>query len=135
PAAYRRAPYIRQPHETQFGVTDASGALRPRGRVLRDLAATIGRLDLVAQAADGPLTTAAIVVPHEYVRPYDPSAYGLDGTASGNYEPAERAWQPGRDVPPLVRAWLNAFVMAARAGLSASFPRERLDDVWPDASL
>jgi endo-1,4-beta-mannosidase len=30
PAAYRRAPYVRQPHETQFGVTDHEGALRPR---------------------------------------------------------------------------------------------------------
>ena len=41
PAAYDRAPYVRMPHETQFGVTDHTGAPRPRARVLGDLAATL----------------------------------------------------------------------------------------------
>jgi hypothetical protein len=39
------------------------------------------------------------------------------------------------DARPLVRTLLNAFVMASRADLSMSFPRERLDDVWPEAPL
>lgn len=136
-AAYRRAPYVRQPHETQFGVTDEHGALRPRGRVLAELAATMHALegDLDALAGDGPVAAAAIPVPHEVVRPYDPAAFGLEAGRSGPYEPAERAWDPDRDHRPLVRAWLNAFVLAARAGVSASFARERLDDAWPDAPL
>lgn len=133
--AYRRAPYVRQPHETQFGVTDVAGQVRPRGRVLGELAATVKRLDLSALAAHGPVGSTAIVVPHEYARPYDRAAYGLDDAPAGQYEPAERAWQPTRDVQPLAQAWLNAFVMAARAGLTATFPRERLDDAWPDAAL
>jgi hypothetical protein len=34
-----------------------------------------------------------------------------------------------------VRGWLNAFVLAARAGVAATFPRERLDDRWPETRL
>ncbi len=92
-------------------------------------------LDLQGLAIDGPVATAAIVVPHEYARPYDEAAYGLDRAPAGRYVPAERAWQPDRDVTTLTRAWLNAFVMAARAGVSVTFPRERLDDTWPEVPI
>jgi hypothetical protein len=121
----------------QFGVTDHEGTLRPRGRVLAELATTMRALgdDLDGLAGDGPVTAAAIPVPHEYVRPYDHAAYGLDEGRSGPYEPAERAWDPERDHTPLVRGWLNAFVLAARAGVSVAFERERLDDGWPDVPL
>ena len=136
PAAYRRAPYVRQPHETQFGVTDHEGTLRPRGHVLAEAAARIGALDLDALASEGPIAPpAAIVVPHEYAHPYDRAAYGLDDAPAGPYVPAETAWNPRRDVRPLVRGWLNAFVMAARADVAVSFPRERVDGVWPETEL
>jgi hypothetical protein len=135
PAACRRAPYVRGPHETQFGVTTWDGELRPRGRVLADLAASVRTLDLDGRAAFGPQPSAAIIVPHEYVRPYDPAGYGLSKAPSGPYEPAERAWTPERSVGPLVRGWLNGFVLAARAGFAVAFPRETLDGTWPDARL
>ena len=135
PPAFGRAPYVRQPHETQFGVTDWTGALRPRGRVLADLAATVRRLDLAGLAADGPVATAAIPVPHEYAQPYDPAAYGLTDRPAGEYRPAEAAWSPSRDATPLVRGLLNAFVLGARAGIPAAFPRERLDGAWPSQRL
>ena len=136
PPAHRRAPYVRQPHETQFGVTDHEGTLRPRGRVLAEAAAQIAALDLDAVAGLGPVEPpAAIVVPHEYVHPYDPAAYGLDDAPAGPYVPAETAWNPRRDVRPLSRGWLNAFVLAARADLPVSFPRERLDGAWPQARV
>jgi hypothetical protein len=135
PAAFGRAPYVRQPHETQFGVTDWTGTLRPRGRVLADLAATVRRLDLDGLAAHGPVATAAIPVPHEYARPYDPVAYGLADAPAGEYRPAETAWNPVRDATPLVAGLLNAFVLGARAGFSAAFPRERLDGAWPAERL
>jgi endo-1,4-beta-mannosidase len=139
PAAYQRVPYLRQPHETQFGVTDHTGEPRPRGRVLSDLAGVVARIDIDAVAAEGPpVARAAIPIPHEYVRPYDENAYGLT-EASGLYRPSESAWSPRRtgmtDAKPLVRTLLNAFVMAARADLPVSFPRERLDDAWPDEPL
>jgi hypothetical protein len=135
PAAHDRAPYVRMPHETQFGVTDHTGAQRPRARELADLAATLRRLDLDACAGDGPVTPAAVLVPHEYARPYDQASYGLDGAPAGPYVPAEPAWNPERDVKPLVRAWLNTFVLAARAGVAVAFPRESLDGAWPQARL
>ncbi|MGE5226323.1 MAG: glycoside hydrolase 5 family protein [Planctomycetaceae bacterium] len=136
PAAFGRVPYVRQPHETQFGVTDHIGALRPRGRVLADAAARIRALDLDAVAGRGPApATAAIPVPHEYVRPYDPEAYGIADAPAGPYVPAETAWNPERDPRPLVRGWLNAFVLACRADLRASFPRERLDGAWPEVPV
>jgi hypothetical protein len=138
PAAFRRAPYVRQPHETQFGVTDHRGNLRPRGRVLAELAATARTLDLDGLASGGPVpATTAIVVPHEYVRPDDAAAYGLDGTPSGVYRSSTPAVaRDGRaDPAPLVRAWLNAFVLAARADIPVRFVRERVDAVWPQVRL
>jgi Cellulase (glycosyl hydrolase family 5) len=136
PAAYARAPYVRQPHETQFGVTDWRGRQRPRGRVLSRLASTVRRLDLDAHAASGPAAEgAAILVPHEYARPYDTASFGLDRAPSGAYRPAERAWTPERDPTPLSRAWLNAFVLAARADLQVRFPREDLNGSWPDVDV
>ncbi len=135
PAAHWRAPYVRQPHEIQFGVVDWRGELRPRGRVLADLASTVRHLDLDGLASRGPSEPAAIPVPHEFARPYDEAAYGLDDAPAGLYRPAEAAWTPQRDVAPLVRGMLNAFVLASRAGASIGFPRERLDGVWPDVPL
>ncbi|HEX2320475.1 MAG TPA: cellulase family glycosylhydrolase [Streptosporangiaceae bacterium] len=135
PAAYSRAPYVRQPHETQFGVTDHEGRLRPRGRVLADLAQTVGQLPLDELASAGPTPArAAVVVPHEFARPFDPGSFGLDAP-SGLYLPVEATRGSDRDVSPLVRAWLNGFVMAARAGIATAFVRERLDHAWPEVPL
>lgn len=132
PTARGRAPYVRMGHETQFGVVDWRGEVRPRGRVLAQLAAVVRALDLDGRASSGPSARAALIVPHEYVRPYDPKAYGLAEGEAGPYVPAEAAWDPDRDVKPLVRAWLNAYVLAARAGIGVAFPREAVDFVWPE---
>ncbi|TYB41084.1 glycoside hydrolase 5 family protein [Actinomadura chibensis] len=132
PAAYGRVPYVRMPHETQFGLLDHAGEPRPRARELARLAATLRAVDLDAYASHGPAPRAAVVVPYEYARAYDPAGYGLGAAAAGPYVPAERTWNPEPDVKPLVRAWLNAFVLAARAGTAVRFPRERLDGTWPD---
>lgn len=135
PAATVRAPYVRQPHEVQFGVVDWQGELRPRGRVLAELAATVGAIDLDGCASLGPVVSAAIPIPHEYAHPYDPRSFGLDDAPAGIYRPAETAWNPERDVTPLIAATLNAYILAARAGCAVGFPRERLDGEWPDVPL
>lgn len=134
PDAYQRAPYVRMPHETQFGVTTHDGLMRPRGKVLTELADCLAELDLDALASDGPSCTAAILVPHEYVHPYDRDAFGLD-KAAGPYVPAEAAWDPHRDVKPLIRGLLNSSTLASRAGLGVEFPRESLDGGWPRTRL
>ncbi|MFN8631892.1 MAG: hypothetical protein U0838_16720 [Chloroflexota bacterium] len=121
--------------ETQFGVTDWTGELRPRGRVLAELAATVRRLDLDGLAGFGPAANAVVPVPHEFAHPYDAAAYGLADAPSGDYVPAEAAWNPERDALPLIAGLLNAFVLGVRADLAPAFPRERLDGAWPDTRL
>lgn len=134
PEARSRAPYVRMPHELEFGLTTATGAPRPRLDVLTELSQVLQGIDLDACAGFGPTRTAAIPVPHEYVAPYDPAAFGLDGPA-GVYVPAERAWQPERDVTPLVRAWLNGFLLAAGASMGVGFPRESVAGDAPSTRL
>ena len=134
-SAFRRAPYVRSPHETQFGMTAADGTPRKRLGVMTAMAETLASLDLDGRVSFGPYTTVAMPVPHEFVRPFDRAAFGLDDAPSGSYMPSELAWRPDRDVTLLVRGWLNAYVLAARAGLSVQFDRERLDGQWPDAQL
>jgi cellulase (glycosyl hydrolase family 5) len=134
PAAARRAPYVRTPIELQFGLIDARGHARPRASALAELAAGLRAIDLDAYAADGPAPRAAIVVPREYATPYDPAGYGLENDA-GTYLPVEQVRNPRPDVGPLVQGWLNAFVLASRAGLATSFASERLDAQWPALRL
>jgi beta-lactam-binding protein with PASTA domain len=55
-------------------------------------------LDLAAFAADGPVATASIPVPHEYARPYDPAAYAEGWT--GGTDPARRAAVPPPPIDP-----------------------------------
>ncbi|MBN9605759.1 MAG: cellulase family glycosylhydrolase [Actinomycetales bacterium] len=121
-AAYRRAPYSRMPHETQFGLVDRDGAERPRLAALRRFREQLGGLDLDGLIAHGPRLDAVLPVPREFAAPYDESGYEL-GVPSP-YTPAERIWDPQRSVTPLIRGLLNGHVLAARAGLSVAFPRE-----------
>jgi endo-1,4-beta-mannosidase len=135
PGAYPHAPYVRMPHETQFGLTTHDGQARPRLDSISELARGLHAVDLDGLASNGPEPDAAILVPYEYVHPYDPAAFGLQHAPAGPYRPAEPAWNADRDVKPLIRGWLNAYVLAAQAGLAAEFPRERLDGAWPGSRL
>lgn len=133
--AYRRAPYVRSPHETQFGMTTATGTPRARLGVMTGMAKLMATLDLEGLASHGPTVTAAIPVPHEFVRPFDPVSFGLSDAPSGMYTPSELAWRPDRNAVLLVRGWLNSFVLATRAGIPVEFVRERLDGEWPSNQL
>lgn len=134
-SAFPRAPYVRSPHETQFGMVSSAGRPRERLRAHTDMARIVGQLDLEGRASHGPCVTAAIPVPHEFSRPYDPEAFGLGDGPSGMYAPSEEAWRPDRTADSLVKGWLNSFVLATRAGFAVDFSRERLDGEWPDAAL
>ncbi|MBX3088101.1 MAG: cellulase family glycosylhydrolase [Cryobacterium sp.] len=133
--AYGRAPYVRSPHETQFGMTGASGEARPRLRVMSGMAEVVAKLDLEGRASFGQKTSAAIPVPHEFVRPFDSQWFGLEDSPAGTYTPSELAWNPERNAELLIKGWLNSFVLARRAGIPVSFPREEADGEWPEASL
>ena len=136
PAAFGRAPYVRQPHETQFGVTDHTGALRPRGRVLAELAATIRAIgdELDGLAGDGRVGGRGDPRPARVRPAVRRRGYGLDapagpmsrrsgsgrptGTRSARSRLAQRrsCWPPGP---------------ACRSPSRAS----ALDDRWPETSL
>lgn len=129
--AYRRAPYVRMPHETQFGLVDADNAPRPRLISLSDLRTCLASMDLEHLASHGPDALASIPVPREYAHPYARENYGLDDAPAGPYVPSEQSWDSTRDVKPLIRGLLNAFVYSERAGMPVQFPRETLDGTWP----
>ena len=68
PELYHRVPYLRAPHETQFGLTTWDRQDRPRGKVLRDFSKVLAQMDFTGlQPAAG---DAALIVPHEWAKPH-----------------------------------------------------------------
>ncbi len=130
PETYARVPYLRAPHETQFGLTAWDGKPRPRavefqrfGRVLEQM-----NLDGVAPAP----ADAAIVVPHEWSMPAgDYAKFGLSGPGSVPYvsavEPPSEGADSSEGAAALAASWLATYIGARRAGLKPAFPREYAD--------
>jgi len=131
PEQYARVPYLRSPHETQFGLTDWQGTPNVQGLSFQRFEQVAARMDLdgLAPAAGD----AGILVPEEWshVRG-DESKFGLSGpevlpyvsvTEGGavNGQPAN-AYEGNQW---LMSATLSAFVLAHRAGLQPVLPRER----------
>ena len=80
PETYKRVPYLRAPHETQFGLTTWDRQDRPRGKVFRSFAQLLDRLDL-AGLEPAPVE-AGIIVPEEWAKPHgDFSRFGLKGSS------------------------------------------------------
>lgn len=125
PATFERVPYLRAPHETQFGLTTWDRRVRPAGAELRTLRAILDRLDL--DGVDVTPADVAIVVPHEWVKAHgDRSRFGLTGPQPIPYVSVQDT--VATDVEGLNRwlvgALLSTFVNARRAGLQAEMPRE-----------
>ena len=146
PETYQRVPYLRAPHETQFGLTTWDRQDRPAGVELRKLSQVLGQMDLTGLAPERP--QAAIIVPHEWAKPHgDFSRLGLSGAEVMPYVSTQdggsvtsggaSAWgasrEDGEENLWLVGAWLSALILARRAGLKASFPREYSS--WQDLPL
>jgi beta-galactosidase len=132
PELYRRVPYLRAPHETQFGLTTWDRQDRPRGRVLREFSRLLGQLDL-ASLQPAP-AEAALIIPHEWAKPHgDMSRAGLSGPASLPYTSTQEVSDAGDANLWLTRSLLNAFILARRAGLKAAMPREY--DGWQSHPL
>jgi endo-1,4-beta-mannosidase len=134
PQQYHLVPYLRSPHETQFGLTTWEGKERPAARMFEDFEKVVARLDLtdVAPAPDD----AGIIVPNEWSRPYgDDSHFGLTGSAIVPYTSSgEGGAVAGQQLPDfsddnqwLTGSWLSSFILARQAGLKAGFPREYSD--------
>jgi beta-galactosidase len=126
PELYRRVPYLRAPHETQFGLTTWDRQDRPRGRVLREFSRLLGQLDLTG-IRSAP-AEAALIVPHEWAKPQgDMSHAGLSGPAALPYTSTQEIFGSGDANLWLTRSLLNSFILARRAGLKVAMPREYLD--------
>ena len=134
PEQYRRVPYLRSPHETQFGLTTWEGKERPAAKMFEDFEKIVASLDLTAikpAPAD-----AGILVPNEWSKPHgDFSHFGLIGPEIVPYTSTmEGGAVAGQALPNfgevnewLTGAWLSSFILARRAGLKADFPREYSD--------
>ena len=140
PRQYNLVPYLRSPHETQFGLTTWEGKERATGKMFEDFEKTVGRLDL---AGIEPAPAAAgIIVPDEWSKPYgDESHFGLTGPAIVPYTSTnEGGAVVGQKLPDLSEendwltgSWLSAFILARQAGIKADFPREYSD--WQSRPL
>jgi endo-1,4-beta-mannosidase len=131
PQSWERVPYRRAAHETQFGLTTWDGHDRPSGVEFRRFSRLLDRLDLNG-VAPAP-AEAGILVPFEWSKPYgDMRGLGLPQYGGVPYvsssEPGSIAGQEaadyGEQAADLSASWLNTYVLARRAGLQVSFPRE-----------
>jgi len=134
PQQYRKAPYLRTPQETGWGMTTWDRQDKPLAVEFKKFSKVLAQLDMtgvVPTAAD-----AAIVVPDEWAKPHgDFSHFGLTGPEVTPYVslfdadavPGQPPPNLGDDIQWLRSSWLNAFILAHRAGFKADFPREYSD--------
>ncbi|HTR26568.1 MAG TPA: hypothetical protein VMI10_21540 [Terriglobales bacterium] len=131
PQQYHKAPYLRTPQETQWGMTTWDRQDKPLAVEFKKLSKIVGQLDLekVTTAA----AEIAIVIPDEWAKPHgDFSRFGLTGPEvtpyvsifDGDAIPGQAPPSTSADNQWLMGSALNAFVLAHRAGLKAEFPRE-----------
>ena len=134
PAQFHKAPYLRTPQETGWGMTMWDRQDKPLAKEFEKLSKIVGRLDL-AGISPSP-ADAGIVIPDEWAKPHgDSSHFGLTGPEIVPYVSiADADAIPGRPQPDVSAAnrWLmgsalTTFILARRAGLKADFPREYAD--------
>lgn len=126
PGLWKQTPYLRAPHETQFGLTAWDRQDRPRGAVLRDFSRVLAQMDL--DGLQPAPAEAALIVPHEWAKPHgDFSRLGLSGSGAIPYTSTQDGFESGEANLWLTRALLNAFILARRAGLQVDLPREYTD--------
>lgn len=134
PTQYGKVPYLRSPHETQFGIVTWDRKERPAGKMLTEFSKTLGKLDL--EGIEPAAGEAALPVPQEWSKFYgDASLFGLTGPEIAPYTSTrEGGAVAGQKLPDrseentrLVGAWLSSFILAHRAGLKAEMPRENAD--------
>ncbi len=131
PDQFHKVPYLRSPHETQFGLTTWDGKDRPSARTFKEFEDIVGRLDL--GGIEPAPADAGIIVPYEWSKPHgDFSHFGLTGPEVVPYTSTdEGANVAGQSQPTfseenlwITGSWLSSFVLARRAGMKADFPRE-----------
>lgn len=130
---YNRAPYKRNPHETQFGITDYLGNERPQGSEMRWMRQVVDQIELNEVEPDIP--NAGILVPHEWANGPDYSQYGFPADRLYQYTPENILnYHTDEDANrQIMQSWLSTFIMCRQAGIQAGFPREY--DDWSGSKL
>lgn len=123
PELFKQVPYLRAPHETQFGLTTWDRQDRPRGELLREFSKILAQMDFT-QIRPGP-ADSALIVPHEWAKPHgDFTRFGLSSPSIIPYTSVQDGFETGEDNVWLTRSLLNAFILARRAGFTVDMPRE-----------
>lgn len=123
PEQFNQVPYLRAPHETQFGLTTWDRQDRPRGVELRSFAQMLARLDLT-DLIPAP-AEAALIVPHEWAKPHgDFGRFGLSGPSAIPYVSVQDGASDADANVWITGALLSAFILGRRAGLKVAMPRE-----------
>ena len=140
PEQWHKVPYLRSPHETQFGLTTWDGKERPSAQMFEEFEKIVAQLDLTG--IEPSPAEAGIIVPYEWSKPHgDFSHFGLTGPEIVPYTSTfEGANVSGQSQPTfseendwITGSWLSSFILARRAGLKADFPREY--DEWQKRSI
>ncbi len=131
PEQYGRVPYLRSPHETQFGLVTWDHKQRPAAKMFSQFARTLGALDLTG--IEPAPAEAAILVPNEWAKPLgDQSHFGLIGpeivpyTSLDDTEAADgqSASERSEGNARITGAWLSTYILAHQAGMKSDLPRE-----------
>jgi len=134
PAQFHKAPYLRTPQETGWGMVTWDRQDKPLAREFKKFSQVVSRLDL-SGIAPAP-TDIGIVIPNEWAKVHgDFSRMGLTGPAVEPYvSQADGDAIPGRPQPDagvanqwLMSSALTSFILARQVGLKADFPREYSD--------
>jgi endo-1,4-beta-mannosidase len=122
---YKRAPYKRNPHETQFGTTEAGGTPRLQGEELAEMGALLKNLDFTTlKPAE---IQAGILLPHEWANGLDFREYGFPSDTLYQYVPRDDLHHHATDAlaqEQLIQGILPTFILARQADIPVGFPRE-----------
>jgi endo-1,4-beta-mannosidase len=134
PQQFHKAPYLRTPQETGWGMVTWDRQDKPLAREFRKFSQVVTRLDLTG-IAPAP-AEIGIVIPDEWAKVHgDFSRMGLTGPGVEPYvSQADGDAIPGRPQPDtgaanqwLMSSALTSFILARQVGLKADFPREYSD--------
>jgi endo-1,4-beta-mannosidase len=140
PQQYHRAPYLRTPQETQWGMTTWDRQDKPLATEFRNFSRLLRQLDL-SGLRPAP-ADVAIVIPDEWAKPHgDFSHLGLSGPQTAPYVSLmDEDAVPGspRTSATTENSWfigsaLSSFILARRSGMRADFPRELSD--WKERPM
>jgi len=133
PEQYRKVPYLRSPHETQFGLVTWDHKIKPRGNAFERFGKTVSRMDLAGVSI--PQREVAILIPEEWsIVRGNHSDFGLTGPSNIPYVPVSEGGAVNGDATAayegnqwLMSSVLSAFILAHQAGWSPALPREQGD--------